>query len=111
MLFTTAVVASVAHALVPEHGLVAGVRPGAIVAPPDAVAATAIFRRLGAPRRVVTILEGESLVNDATALVAYRFAIAAAVGGRVLAGRRRRSTFVVVAVGGVVVGHRRRRSS
>ena len=47
---------------------------GAIVAPPDAVAATAVFRRLGVPRRVVTILEGESLVNDATALIVYRFA-------------------------------------
>ena len=55
---------------------------GAIVAPPDAVAATAIFRRLGVPRRVVTILEGESLVNDATAMILYRFALAAAIDRR-----------------------------
>src|SRR5918999_1825480 len=54
---------------------------GAIVSPTDPVAATAIMRRVGAPRRIVNIVEGESLVNDATALVAYRVAVAAAVGG------------------------------
>jgi len=54
---------------------------GAIVSPTDPVAATAIMRRLGAPRRLVNIIEGESLVNDATALVAYRVAVTAAVGG------------------------------
>src|SRR2546421_8011457 len=52
---------------------------GAVVAPPDAVAATAIAKRVGLPRRVVTILEGESLMNDATALVCLRTAVAAAV--------------------------------
>ena len=51
---------------------------GAVVAPPDAVAATAIGRRIGLPRRIVTILEGESLLNDATALVALRTALAVA---------------------------------
>ena len=54
---------------------------GAVVAPPDAVAATAIGRRIGLPRRIVTILEGESLLNDATALVALRTAIAAMAVG------------------------------
>ena len=54
---------------------------GAIVAPPDAVAATAVFRRLGVPPRIVTILEGESLINDASALIAYRVAIAVAMTG------------------------------
>ena len=54
---------------------------GAIVSPTDPLAATAIMRRLGAPRRLVNVIEGESLVNDATALVAYRVAVAAAVGG------------------------------
>src|SRR5205085_1082403 len=54
---------------------------GAIVAPTDAVAATAIASRLGLPRRLVTLIEGESLINDATALVAYRFAVAAVVTG------------------------------
>ena len=55
---------------------------GAVVAPPDAVAATAIARRVGMPRRMVTILQGESLVNDATALVSLRTAIAAGPLGR-----------------------------
>jgi monovalent cation/hydrogen antiporter len=54
---------------------------GAIVSPTDPVAATAIMRQLGAPRRLVDLIEGESLVNDATALVAYRVAVTAAVGG------------------------------
>ena len=76
---------------------------GAIVSPTDPVAATAIMRRLGAPRRIVNLVEGESLVNDAAALVAYRVAVAAAVGGT-----SRWSTpafeFVVAAVGGVALG-------
>ena len=71
---------------------------GAVVSPTDAVAATAIARRLGVPTRAVTIIEGESLVNDGTALVAYKFAVAAVVtgsfsafeaGGDFVAGRRR----------------------
>jgi CPA1 family monovalent cation:H+ antiporter len=103
VLATTVVVAVVAQALIPGLGWPAAFALGAIVAPPDAVAATAIFQRLGVPRRVVTILEGESLVNDATALVAYRFAIAAAMTGAfslVQAGL----SFVLVAVGGVALG-------
>jgi monovalent cation/hydrogen antiporter len=103
VLFTTVVVAVVAHALVPSMGWAAAFALGAIVAPPDAVAATAVFQRLGVPRRTVTILEGESLLNDATALVAYRFAVAAALGGGfslVDAG----GTFVFASVGGVVLG-------
>jgi CPA1 family monovalent cation:H+ antiporter len=80
-LFTATVVAIAAQALIPGLGWPAAFAFGAIVAPPDAVAATAIFQRLGVPRRVVTILEGESLVNDATALVAYRLAVGAAATG------------------------------
>jgi Na+/H+ antiporter len=103
VVFSTIVVAVVANALLPELGWPAAFALGAIVAPPDAVAATAIFRRLGAPQRVVTILEGESLVNDATALIAYRFAVASAIGGTfsiVNAGL----AFVVAGSGGIVVG-------
>ena len=81
VLFTTVVVGLVGHALIPGINVGAAFTLGAIVAPPDAVAATAIFRRLGVPRRVVTILEGESLINDATALIAYRFAVVLAVEG------------------------------
>jgi CPA1 family monovalent cation:H+ antiporter len=103
VIFTAAVVALVAYWLVPSLGWAGAFALGAIVSPPDAVAATAIFQRVGVPRRIVTILEGESLVNDATALVLYRFAVAAAAAGTFSlldAGM----SFVVVLVGGIAVG-------
>ncbi|HYD53887.1 MAG TPA: Na+/H+ antiporter [Gemmatimonadaceae bacterium] len=78
---TTAGVALVARAIVPDMPWAVAIALGAIVSPPDAVAATTIARQLRIPRRVVTILEGESLVNDASALVLYRTAVAAAVTG------------------------------
>ncbi|MFC7584356.1 Na+/H+ antiporter [Nonomuraea antimicrobica] len=81
VLASTIAVGYVAHALVPGLPLAAGFVLGAIVAPPDALAAAAIANRVGLPRRVVTVLEGESLLNDATALVVYRIAIAAVVTG------------------------------
>jgi monovalent cation/hydrogen antiporter len=103
VLFTAALVAVVAHSLIPSIGWAAAFALGGIVAPPDAVAATAIFQRLGVPRRIVTILEGESLVNDATALVIYRFAVAAvAVGAFSLLDAS--TAFVVVLGGGIAVG-------
>jgi CPA1 family monovalent cation:H+ antiporter len=103
VLFTTAVVGAVTKLLVPDMPWAAALALGAIVAPPDAVAATAVFQRLGAPRRVVTILEGESLLNDATALVAYRFAvIAGTVGGFSLIDAG--STLVVASLGGIMLG-------
>jgi CPA1 family monovalent cation:H+ antiporter len=103
VLFTMVVVAVVTVVLVPSLPVAAAFALGAIVAPPDAAAATAVFQRLGVPRRIVTILEGESLLNDATALVAYRFAVIAATTGSfslVTAG----TTFVVAAVGGLAIG-------
>ena len=75
--FSTVTVGLVAWWLVPGVSLAAAFALGAVVAPPDAVAATTVARRVGMPRRIVTILEGESLVNDATALVALNTAIAA----------------------------------
>jgi len=83
VLATTAAVAFVARLLLPGMGWAEAIALGAIVSPPDAVSATAIARRLHIPRRIVTILEGESLVNDATALVLYRTAVGAAVGGSI----------------------------
>ncbi len=80
VLFTTAGVGLVVWWLLPIE-LAAALALGAVVAPPDAVAATTIARRVGLPRRVITILEGESLVNDATALVCLRTAVAALGGG------------------------------
>jgi monovalent cation/hydrogen antiporter len=97
--FTTAGVAVLVHALLPDLGWWPCFAIGAVVAPPDAVAATAIGRRIGLPRRLVTILEGESLLNDATALVALRTAIAATAAWQVLAG-----DFLLAAGGGILVG-------
>ncbi|MFJ8532562.1 Na+/H+ antiporter [Streptomyces sp. NPDC093591] len=78
---TTVCVAAVAHAIVPGLPLAAAVALGALVAPPDPVAATAVAGQLGLPRRLVSILEGEGLFNDVTAIVLYHVAIAAAVSG------------------------------
>src|ERR1044071_8983334 len=81
VLLTIVAVAAVAHALTPEFTWAAAFTLGAIVSPPDPVSAIAVLRTIGPHRRVTTTLEGEGLVNAATALVAYRFAIAAAVPG------------------------------
>lgn len=102
VLFTTVVIGWVTHYVV-GLPLAVGFVLGAIISPPDAVAATAITQRLRVPRRIITILEGESLVNDATALVAYRFAIAAVVSG-VFSWTDAGSKFVIVAVGGIAIG-------
>jgi Na+/H+ antiporter len=103
VLFTTVLVAAVAQGTIDGLGWAAAFALGAIVAPTDALAATAVFRRLGAPRIVTTLIEGEALFNDATALVTYRAAVIAAVSGTFLlvngiAG------FVVAAAGGIVIG-------
>jgi Na+/H+ antiporter len=100
---TAAAVAVAFHAVVPALGWPAAFVLGAIVSPPDAVAATAIARRLRLPRRIVTILEGESLVNDATGLVLLKFATAAAVTGVFSAGAAA-ADFVLLVVGGIAVG-------
>jgi CPA1 family monovalent cation:H+ antiporter len=81
VLATSIAVAVAARALFPGMSWAAAVALGAIVSPPDAVAAVAIVSRLPVPRRVVVVLEGESLVNDASALILYRSAVAAAVTG------------------------------
>jgi CPA1 family monovalent cation:H+ antiporter len=103
VLFTTAAVGLVTAALVPGMPLAVAFTLGAIVAPPDAVAATAVLQRLGVPRRIVTILEGESLVNDASALIAYRTAIAVTVTG-MFSAFEAGIAFVVAGGGGIVVG-------
>jgi CPA1 family monovalent cation:H+ antiporter len=77
--FTTAAVAVVVHTLLPAMPWAAAIVLGAVVAPPDAVAATAVLRQLRPPHRLLTILEGESLLNDASALLIYRLAVGAAV--------------------------------
>ena len=81
VLATAGAVAAVAHAVIDGMSWPAAFVLGAIVSPTDPVAATAIAGRLGVPRRVVTIVEGEALINDATALVAYKVAVAAVLTG------------------------------
>jgi CPA1 family monovalent cation:H+ antiporter len=103
VLFTTLVVGWVLKLLVPELPWAVCFAFGAIVSPPDAVAAAAVLQRLRIPRRIVTILEGESLVNDASGLVLYRFAIAAALSGTFHAPTAA-GMFVLVALGGIAVG-------
>lgn len=103
VLFTTTLVAVVAHYFIPGFGWPESFVLGAIISPPDAVAASAATKGLGIPRRVTTILEGESLVNDATGLIAYRYGIGAAASGTFifwLAG----INFIYVAVLGIVIG-------
>jgi monovalent cation/hydrogen antiporter len=104
VLFTTVVVGFVVDRMVPGMGLAAALTLGAIVAPPDAVAATSIFQRLGVPRRIVTVLEGESLVNDATSLIAFRAASAAALGLMAFSPIASSVDFLIIALGGVLVG-------
>jgi Na+/H+ antiporter len=104
VLFTTACVGLVAWWVVPDLPLAAALALGAVVAPPDAVAATAVARRMALPRRVLTILEGESLLNDATALVAYRIAVAAALAGTVT-WQGVLGDFLLAAAGGALIGY------
>jgi monovalent cation/hydrogen antiporter len=103
VIVTMAAVAAVVHYTVPAFTWPLAFTLGAIVSPPDAVAAEAIFERIAVPRRIAATVSGECLVNDATAIVLYRFALAAAVTGTfslLQAG----FAFVEVAVGGVLVG-------
>ena len=100
---TAAVVAVVAQATVPGLSWAEAAVLGAVVAPTDTVAATSIFRRLGAPERVRLLVEGESMINDGTALVLYRIAIGVATGGAFSLGGAALE-FVGVAAGGIVVG-------
>ena len=103
VLTTTVAVAAVAHAAIPGLDWPTAFVLGAIVSPTDPTAATAIAQRLGLSRRLVALVEGESLVNDGTALVAYRFAVAAVVTGSFsLAAASGR--FVLNIVGGILVG-------
>ena len=103
VVFTSVTVAGVAHALLPGLPWAAAFMLGAVVAPTDAVATSAIAERLHLPRRIVTILQGESLVNDATAIVVYRIALGVALGGSFSLGQAAGS-FALVSLGGIAVG-------
>jgi Na+/H+ antiporter len=102
VLATTAAVALTARWLIPDLPWAVAVALGAIVSPPDAVAAAAIVSRLPVPRRAIVILEGESLVNDASALVLYRTAVAAAVVGTFSWGESIVRFFIDAGVGALI---------
>jgi len=103
VLTTMLLVALVAHAVIPGLSWAGAFVLGAIVSPTDPTAATAIAQRLGLPRRLVALIEGESLVNDGTALVAYRYAVAAVVGGSFSLASAA-GQFVLSVLGGIAVG-------
>ena len=103
VLASMAAVAAAAHVAIAGMPWAAAFVLGAIVSPPDPVAAIAVAGRLGVPQRVVTILEGEGLFNDATGLTAFRVALAATVSGAFSFGSAA-LTFVVASVGGVLIG-------
>src|SRR5208337_3170404 len=95
-------VAAAAHWLL-GMPLAVGFVLGAIVSPPDAVAPLTIVRRVGLPRRLVVVLEGEGLANDATALILYRFAVAA-VGTSVFSFGEAAATFALIVIGEIAYG-------
>ncbi len=103
ILFSSYAIAYVASSIIPGFSMELGFLLGAILAPPDAVAAVSILRGKSLPKRLKTILEGESLVNDSTALIAYKFAIAAIATGTFSLAEAS-FQFVLVAGGGVLVG-------
>jgi len=103
VIFTSAAVAWISNMLIPDFSLAAGFLLGGIISPPDAVAATSVLQGLKVPKRVTTILEGESLVNDAASLIVFRFALAAVVTGQFHMWDATR-TFFVVAIFGILIG-------
>jgi monovalent cation/hydrogen antiporter len=103
VLFTSVIVGYVTAAVIPGFTLATGFLLGGIVSPPDAVAATSVLKGVRIPKRATTILEGESLVNDASSLIVFRFALAAILTGHFSAGEAAQQ-FVLVTVGGVLTG-------
>src|SRR3954452_9079370 len=101
---TTAAVALVVHALVPAIPWAAAVAIGAIVAPPDAVAATTVLRNVKVPHRVSVILEGEALLNDASALLIYRLAVTAVLAGGTIGADAIAPAFLLSLLGSLIAG-------
>ena len=108
VLLTATAVAYFSHYLIPNFPLALGFLLGGIVSPPDAVAASSVLENLKVPRRVTTILEGESLVNDASSLIIYRFALAALLTGKFVVWKAGLDFGMVVFMGiliGLVIAH------
>ena len=103
VIFTSTIVAFVAVAIIPGFTLPMGFLLGGIISPPDAVAATSVLKNIKIPKRIVTILEGESLVNDASSLIVFRFALAAVLTGK-FSVHEAAINFFMVTIMGVLVG-------
>src|SRR5690242_8358484 len=101
--FTTVIVAVAAHYLIPGFTWPISFLLGAIVSPPDAVAAGSIIKGLGLNKKIITIIEGESLVNDASALIAYRYALGAVLSGSFILWKASLQ-FILVCAGGIAAG-------
>ena len=103
VLFTTGLVALTAHALIPDLSWPMAFLIGAIVSPPDAVAATSVTKGLGLQPRIIAVLEGESLVNDASGLIAYKYALAAIAAGNFVLWQASLN-FLYIAAAGIAIG-------
>ncbi len=103
VIFTATAVAFIAHAVIPGFSLPLGFLLGAIISPPDAIAATSVLQQLKVPKRITAILEGESLINDASSLIVFRFALAAIFTGQFTLWEAG-VNFLLVAIMGVVIG-------
>jgi len=108
VIFTSTAVAFLSHAIIPGFSLALGFLLGGIISPPDAVAATSVLQDLKIPKRIVTILEGESLINDASSLIVFRFALLAAITGEFTFWKATGDFFVVAGLGiatGIVIAY------
>lgn len=103
VILTSCIVALVSNALIPAFTLSLGFLLGGIISPPDAVAATSVLKGIKVPKRLIAILEGESLVNDASSLIVFRFALAAVISGTFVF-HVAAANFILVTVGGVGIG-------
>ena len=102
VIFTSCIVAVVSHALIPGFTLALGFLLGGIVSPPDAISATTIMRQVKVPKALVSIIEGESLLNDASSLVVFRFALAAVLTGQFYFSQAAGSFFLVIVLGTLI---------
>ncbi len=103
VVFTSVIIAYLSSAMIPGFTLALGFLLGGIISPPDAVAATSVLKGIKLPKRIVTILEGESLINDASSLIVFRFALAAVMTGQ-FAFNSAVGNFFVVTVMGIIIG-------
>ncbi len=103
VIFTSCIIAIVSHLLIPDFSLALGFLLGGIISPPDAIAATSVLQKLKMPKRVVSILEGESLVNDAASLIVFRFALIAVLTSKFVFWKAS-IDFVLVIIAGVIIG-------